>query len=586
MHRAPGVSAESMMGVRGGAQVEVTFDVPVPMRDGTLLRANLYRPARADRCPVLLMRTPYGKNRFSGGVTGLDPVDVARQGYLVVVQDTRGRFASDGEFRPWHEAEDGYDTIAWAAELPFADGQVGTFGASYAGFSQWAAAALQPQGLAAISAFTSCADPLQGLFFRGGAFHLGMNAMWYLSVLGPEILARRYRADRSGRDRALAALANEVDAFADDGFIPLPLADFAPLRRHPVGPAFFEPIVHPMNPAAFHHMTIGDKYDRVLVPSFNVGGWYDNFQQQTIDNYLAMRSRGVHARLLVGPWAHDLVTNPIGEVNFGMAAEATTIDLQSDVGGIQLRWFDRWLKGLQNGADEEPPVKYFVMGANTWCEDTGWPPSRRLDTAYYLHPGGGLSPAPPADSEADVYLYDPADPVPTWGGATFLLPEFPNGPRDQRMIEARPDALTYTTQRLDEDVEVSGRITVYLWATSSAPDTDFVARLCNVFPSGLSLDLTDGIIRARYRDYPRGTPSLIEPGRPYEYVIDLWSTSNLFRAGHRIRLDITSSSFPRWHRNPNTGHDLFADATLRVARQAVLHDPVHPSRVILPVVRR
>lgn len=555
------------------------------MRDGARLRANVFRPAARGRFPVLLMRTPYGKDVYMGGAAGLHPLHAIRRGYVVVIQDTRGRFSSDGEFRPWQEAEDGFDSVRWAAGLPFCSGRVGMFGASYVGFTQWAAAAELPPGLAAIAPYVTCADPLRGLFFRGGAFQLGMNAVWYLSVLGPDLLARRHGPDRGALRAAMEALAAEVDAFADSGFASLPLRAFEPLRRHEVGKAFFEPLENPMDRRALDHMTIAARYDRVQVPSFNLGGWYDIFLQQTIDNYVAMRARGTPARLLIGPWIHDAAMNPIGEVNFGFGAEAAALDLESDLGSMQLDWFDRWLKGSAAN-DDQPPVRIFVMGANRWRSEKEWPLARAVETAYFLHPEGLLGPAPPADSEPDLYPYDPADPVPTWGGATFLSPEFPPGPRDQREIEARPDVLTYTTPPLDADLEVTGPITVRLWASSSAPDTDFVARLCDVLPSGRSVQLTDGIIRARYRDFEcGGPPTPIEPGRAYEYVIDLWATSNLFKAGHRIRLDVTSSSFPRWDRNPNTGGDLFADTRLQVAHQRVHHTPSHPSRLLLPVVR-
>jgi putative CocE/NonD family hydrolase len=233
----------------------------------------------------------------------------------------------------------------------------------------------------------------------------------------------------------------------------------------------------------------------------------------------------------------------------------------------------------------EPPIKLFVMGANVWRDEHEWPLARAVETPYYLHADGLLSPERPGDEPPDRYAYDPASPVPTRGGAIHMAPEFPPGPQDQRPIEARDDVMVYTTPPLERDTEVTGPVRMHLWATSSAPDTDFVVRLTDVFPDERSYNLADGIIRARYRDCSRGAPpSLVEPGRPYEYVIDLWATSNLFRAGHRLRVQITSSSFPRWDRNPNTGHPLGADAELQVAYQEILHDLAHPSRIVLPIV--
>jgi uncharacterized protein len=565
--------------------VHVAVDVPVPMRDGAVLRANVYRPSAGGPFPVLLTRLPYGKDVYGSGGLAPDPLQAVRRGYVVVVQDTRGRFASAGEFRPWCEAEDGFDSVGWAAALPFSDGRVGMFGASYVGFTQWAAAAEGPPALKAIAPCVTCADPLNGLFFRGGAFQLGMNAVWYLSVIGPEVLTRHYQADPEAAVRALADLAEEIDGMGVGGFASLPLSEFEPVRRHQVGQGFFEPVRNPMDSAAFDYMSIARKHERIDVPSFNIGGWYDIFLGQTIDNYVAMRARGVPTRLLIGPWIHDLAMNPVGEMNFGFASRASGVDLQADLASMQLDWFDRFVRRRGGLAVEESPVKIFVMGTNRWRDEDDWPLARAREMRYHLHPEGLLSPTPPPESEPDSYLYDPADPVLTCGGATFLSPEFPPGARDQRDTESRADVLTYTTPQLQGDVEVTGPVVARLWATSSARDTDFVVRLCDVFPNGRSVQLTDGIIRARYREFHNGAaPSLIQPGRAYEYVVDLWATSNVFKAGHRIRLQVTSSSFPRWDRNPNTGRDPFVDSELMVAKQRILHDPRHPSCVLLQVV--
>ena len=256
-----------------------------------------------------------------------------------------------------------------------------------------------------------------------------------------------------------------------------------------------------------------------------------------------------------------------------------------DARSLQLRWFDHWLKEIDTGMLAEPPVRLFVIGANVWRDEDEWPLARAVDTPWYLRAGGGLSPEPPGDEQPDRYAYDPADPVPTRGGATLLAPEYPAGPVDQRPLAAGPDVLVYASAPLECDIEVTGPITCHLWAITSVTDTDFVARLVDVAPDGRSLNLADGIVRARYRGFAYGeAPSPIEPGRPYAYAIDLWATSNVFKAGHRIGLHVTSSSFPRWDRNPNTGHAFGADAELRVARQEILHDRAHPSHVVLPTV--
>ena len=259
-----------------------------------------------------------------------------------------------------------------------------------------------------------------------------------------------------------------------------------------------------------------------------------------------MRAQGTPTKLLIGPWTHGRYANPVGELSFGFGSQLGFIDLRTDLGSLQLRWFDHWLKGIDTGIMDEPPIKLFVMGANVWRDESAWPLARAVETPFFLREDGRLSPEPPGAESPDRYDYDPADPVPTLGGATLMTPEYPAGPYDQRPIEARPDVLVYRTAPLERDTEVTGPIRVWLWATSSAPDTDFVARLVDVYPDGRSINLTDGIARARYRDVSRGAaPSLVEPGRPYEYDLDLWATSNVFRAGHRIGLQVTSSSFPR-----------------------------------------
>jgi hypothetical protein len=568
--------------------ISVDFDVPARMRDGTVLRANIYRPAVEGRWPVLLTRLPYGKD-FPLGTAALDPVQAARRGYVVIVQDTRGTNASDGDWYPFRaEADDGVDTIAWAADLPFSTGQVGMYGLSYFGFTQWAAAVRQPPALKAIVPSITWADPLNGLFYRGGALELGTLANWHLSM-GLNVLLRRHRTDLATLGQAVAALCHEFDALGPTGYWSLPLADFAPLRRQEVAPAFFDTIAAPMDrardPAAA--ATIRGQHERVQVPTFTVGGWYDIFLADTIASFAAMHAQGTPAKLLIGPWSHGTQTNPVGELNFGFAAQSRFIDLQSDFGSLQLRWFDHWLKGIDTGIMTEAPIKLFVMGANVWRDEHAWPLARAVATPYYLRAGGQLSPEAPEAEAPDHYDYDPADPVPTRGGALLMTPEYGAGPFDQRPIEARADVLVYTTPPLERDTEVTGPITVRLWAVSSAPDTDFVARLTDVVPDGRVINLTDGIVRARYRQVRQGAPAtLIEPGRPYVYEIDLWATSNLFQAGHRIGLQITSSCFPRWDRNPNTGHPFGADAEQQLAHQAILHDQEHPSHVVLPLVGR
>jgi putative CocE/NonD family hydrolase len=590
------------MAMQMDQKIRIDFDVEAQMRDGTTLRANIYKPEGEGQWPVLLTRLPYGKD-LPLGSSVLDPAQAARRGYVVIVQDTRGRFTSEGEWVPFiNEALDGVDTIQWVAQLPYSNGIVGMYGISYYGFTQWSSAVLQPPALKAMAPVQTWNDPFNGVLFRGGALELGVGGSWQL-MMGLDVLIRRHRGNPEALGRSIYLLAKEMDALGQEGYWFLPLREFGPLKRHDIAHTFFENFSRPMD--SEHPITqplfIKGKQENVKVPALNVGGWYDIFLQDTIESYKFMRERGStqearQTKLLIGPWAHGVFTNPIGEMNFGFGSSAAFIDLQMDFMNFQLRWFDHWLKGIDTGLLNEAPINLFVMGTNVWRDEQEWPLARAVETRYFLHSNGranslhgnGYLSAYLPDIEepsADHYDYDAANPVITRGGALLMSPEYRPGPFDQRPTEGREDVLVYTTGELKEDLEVTGPIKVHLWAISSAPDTDFVARLVDVHPDGYAQNLTDGIIRARYRNAARReSASLIEPGRAYEYEIDLWATSNVFRAGHRIRLDVTSSNFPRWDRNPNTGHDFGVDTELAVAHQTILHDREHPSYVVLPIV--
>ncbi len=583
-------------------KITVDFDVPASMRDGTTLRANVYRPVGDGQWPVLLTRLPYGKD-LPIGASMMDPAQVARRGYVVIVQDTRGRWTSGGEWIPFfHEALDGVDTIEWASRLPNSNGYVGMYGISYFGFTQWSAALHEPAALKAMSPFQTWSDPLNGVIFRGGALELGSAGSWQL-MMGLDVLMRRHRDDPQTLGRSINLLAKEIDALGKLGYWSLPLREFEPLKRHNVAPFFFENFSRPMDRRheLIQPMTIVGRHENVTVPTLNGGGWYDIFLQDTINNFKAMREQGStpearQSKLIIGPWTHGGLNNPIGEMNFGFGSSAAFIDLQMDFVSWQVRWFDHWLKGIDTGMLDEAPIKLFVMGTNAWRDEQEWPLARAVETRYYLHSNGHANTLhgngylttdlpDPQEPASDHYAYDPANPVITRGGALLMSPEYRAGPFDQRPTESREDVLVFTTGELKEDLEVTGPIKVHLWAISSAPDTDFVARLVDIHSDGYAQNLTDGIIRARYRNFAHGeASSLIEPGRAYEYEIDLWATSNVFRAGHRMRLDVTSSNFPRWDRNPNTGHEFGTDTELAVAHQTILHDREHPSYVALPIV--
>ncbi len=570
--------------------ITVEFDVPATMRDGTVLRANIFRPADSGSYPVALTRTPYGKD-YSSVMPMMDSVRMAQAGYIVVIQDVRGRFGSDGAWEAFrHEGKDGYDTVEWAAGLPGSNGNVGMWGASYFGFTQWMAAVQAPPHLKAIMPMITWADVRNGPSWRGGAFELGLFASWQIASVSLDVLLKRYR-NASPPEQITAALTfvREINRLRTEGYLSLPLKDFEPLRTLNIAPEFDELLGYPYNREHSAPFSVATAYDKVQVPAYNIGGWYDIFCQGTLDNFSALHAAGNtpetrQSKLLIGPWTHVNYGNVVGEMDFGFLSSSSFINLQTDITGLTQRWFDYWLKGIDNGITREPPVKLFIMGDNVWRDENEWPLTRAQYTPYYLHSNGTLSTQTPGDEPADQYVYDPANPTPTKGGAILMHPLFGPGVQDQRPIEARDDVLVYTSESLAKATEVTGPITVKLWAISDAPDTDFVARLVDVHPDGFAQNLTDGIIRARYRC--GDTPELLTPGQAYEYTIDLWSTANVFQAGHRIRLDIASASFPRWDRNLNTGEPFGMSAEIRPARQTILHDAAHPSHVVLPIIPR
>ena len=546
------------------------FDVPATMPDGTLLRANVYRPAGPGPWPVLLARIPYRKDGRSADL-GLDPVQVASRGYIVVLQDVRGRYASDGDWDPFaQEVQDGPASVAWAANLPGSTGRVGMFGASYLGYAQWAAAIGRPAGLAAIAPRFAPIDAHDGLVSRGGAIELGLLAAWHLET-GFDVAARALQHDRAGLAAAQVRLSAEIDGLAGGGYDELPTDSFGPIQRAPASPGFDAFVGTAKEPVA-DRISLVDRIATTSVPALHVGGWYDIFLGDTLRAYIERAGTGVEQRLLIGPWSHLEHGRPIGEQSFGVASEEGSMDLAESIEDVQVAWFERHLAGL-DGQPQGSPVRLFVMGLNQWRDEPAWPLPDARPTEFYLRGGGRLAETPPAANESpDGYAYDPSAAVPTVGGSTLMAAPFRAGPFDQQAIERRADVLTYTSDALSEPVEATGPINVHLWVSSSAPTTDFVARLCDVDPAGRSINLADGIVRVG---------QLLEPR---EVAIDLWATSNVFLAGHRIRIDVTSSSFPRWDRNLNTVTPWTSLEVARVARQQVFHDIRHPSRVVLPVV--
>lgn len=571
------------------------FDVSATMRDGVVLRANVFSPddGGEGRYPVLLMRLPYGKD-FPLGSSLLNPVQVVRRGYIVVVQDVRGAFTSEGEFDPMrNEGADGADTIEWAAKLPGANGIVGMFGGSYMGFTQWAAARAGSPALGAMIPLITWADPNEGVFSRKGVYELGLEAAWLLQR-GLDVLSRRNRGNPIGQGKAFQAMAHEFDQLVESGYAEVPLQHFGPLARLDLDQPATEGLARREDLAYQDPARVAPAYTAARIPMLHIGGWYDIFLNGTIRNFNAMRANGnADQYLVIGPWSHSSFTPNVGDLDFGVGAGAALIDLKIDLVNLHIQFFDHFLKGAANGFTQWPIVKYFMMGANLWRTSDVWPPANVRLEPWYLHSDGHaqtangdglLSAERPADEPADVYIYDPANPAPTIGGATLMHPSFRAGALDQQSVEAREDVLVFTSAPVEQPLALAGSVTATLYVATDGPDTDFVARLVDVYPDGRAMSLTDGVTRLRYRDGLASPAGPAQAGHIYEISVDLWATAVTFLPGHRLRLDVTSSNFPRWERNPNTGEDPSRTITWRTARQTVLHDAEHPSHVLLPVL--
>jgi putative CocE/NonD family hydrolase len=556
--------------------VIVEHSVPAKMRDGVTLRADIYRPKADGKFPVLLERTPYDKR---GGVDfGLK---AAARGYVVIVQDVRGRYTSEGEWYTFkHESNDGYDTVEWAAALPYSNGKVGMFGGSYVGATQMLTAIASPPHLAGIFPVVTASNYHENWTYQGGAFEQWFNESWTSGLA--QDTHNRFVGENSNALRWVREL---------------PLAKYTLLdlgTTDGLAPYFTDWLAHPSYDDYWKQWSIEEHFDKVLVPVYTVAAWYDIFQGGSLRNYLGIKSYGGSEaaregqRLLVIIGGHAGGGRKIGEVDFGPEAEF-------DLDEIMLRWYDHLLKGIANGVENEKPVKIFVMGENQWREEDDWPLARARETHYFLHSAGRanslsgdgvLTPAAPQAEPADHFVYDPADPAPTIGGplccdAAHLAP----GPRDQRPAEAREDVLVFTTPAFRQDFEVTGPVSLELYATSSAVDTDFTGKLVDVWPNGFAQNLTEGILRMRYRD-SREKPEFMNPGEVYKIALDLWSTSNVFKAGHRLRLEISSSNFPRFDRNLNTGEPAAFSSRMVKATNTIYHDREHPSALVLPVVAR
>jgi putative CocE/NonD family hydrolase len=561
----------------GALPVTVQTDVKVPMRDGVTLAADVYRPRGDGRFPVLLQRTPYDRR---SPVTGLL---LASHGYVVVLQDTRGRFGSGGEFYPFrHEAEDGFDTVEWAAALPYSNGKVGMFGGSYVGATQMLAAMARPPHLLAIHPYVTASEYYEGWTYQGGALMEWFVTSW---SAGLAVDTLRRKAESLSRPRDwVAALPPESYRLLD---LP-PVADLAPYLK--------DWMHHETRDDYWKATRVSDHYGEMTVKGLHQAGWHDIFSRGSIENYMGLRATAATPearagqRLVVGPWAH-WETSPegkVGDVVFGKAAVV-------DADAMLLEWAAFALKDEASPFATGAPVRLFVMGENVWRDEQEFPLARARPTRYYLHAAKGANSAagdgrlgtdvPKKSEPPDRFDYDPASAVPTLGGRLCCGDAFLPGPADQRPNESRRDVLVYSTPPLAKDLEVTGFITAEIQAATSAADTDFTALLADVEPSGYARYIADGIVRARYRK-SRERAEPVEPGRIETYSIDLWATSNVFKAGHSLRLYVSSSNFPRFDRNLNTGDAVATGERMVTAHQTVYHDAARPSALILPVVPR
>jgi uncharacterized protein len=577
---------------------EVTCDrkVSVPMGDGTLLAADVYRPRADGRFPAVVERTPYNREE-SVILRTRTPQFLAERGYVFVVQDVRGRFGSEGAWYPfrddgWGTNRDGFDTIAWTASQPWCNGRVATAGGSYAGQTQMLLAPTRPPALACCFVREAASHLAEQWVYRGGACEWAFNLDWNMRHGGFAMRRQLLAVEK--------AAASDPNRYAG-----VPLGQ-GPLLSHPFR-WLHDCLDHPEDGPFWDPANFEKQYHQIDVPIYHMAGWFDIFLDGSLRNFMGVVADGKKSardkqKLIIGPWTHGPgVHDPafarhVGDMDFGAAA---VLDFNAEM----LRWYDHWLKDVDTGILSEPRVRYFLMGANEWRTADAWPPPAR-PRRFYLHQGksgtadslndGGLSLEKPDTREKpDKLRHDPADPVPTIGGNTLYsvtrklvgteeAPDFgsTSGPRDQRPAE--PRCLTYTSEPLAADLDVIGPVTLTLFAASSCVDTDFAAKLCDVFPDGRSIQVTDGILRGRYRK-SRVRPRLLKPKKIYRFEIDLWSTAWRFAAGHRLRVAIAGSNFPRFDRNLGTGADPTDSGEMKAAVNTVHHDRRHASSLTVTV---
>jgi putative CocE/NonD family hydrolase len=546
--------------------VRLLHDQRVPVHDGLTLSADVYLPLGAQALPTIVQWTPYESTRERFIAWG---VWFAQRGYAAVVVDVRGRYESEGRFTAWeNDGRDAHDTLTWAAAQQWSNGRIGTWGRSYGALVQWQLVHLGHPSLECVAPQVIHDDYFWDGYFTGGAFQLaltlGAAALWTSAL-------------------ALITGPSAADLVLDDRVVShLPLIELDEVaigRRVDYWRLWWE---HQTNDAYWQQFR--HRPERLEVPIFQQGGWFDPYSGSHLRTFAAVGDR-VPNRTLIGPWSHEEEVETFrGDVDL---SPGVTV-----VREHELAFYDHFLRDEANGWDDRPPLELYVLGADEWRGEHEWPLARTELVPWYLHAGGSLSrDEPRGDERADRYTYDPRDPVPTVGGVSSVLtmtqgartPVRP-GPLDQRELERRDDVLVYTSGPLERDVEAIGPVETVLYAASSARDTDWTVRLCDVHSDGRSIVLTEGIVRARYRKSNEGdSTELLEPNEVAEYRIRCYPLANVFRRGHRLRVDVSSSSFPRFSRNLNTGEDVGTGTRMEVARQTVLHTAAYPSHLLLPV---
>jgi putative CocE/NonD family hydrolase len=544
---------------------EDVLGVSIRMRDGVMLAADVFLPSPTGRFPTVLVRTPYNRKApTTRGFRGF-----VRHGYAVVIEDVRGRYASQGSFGPvTQEGPDGNDTINWIAEQPWSNGRVAMTGNSFLGITQWWAAVQDNPHLLAISPMTAGDDEYLDRFYSpGGGLTLGHRLLWLAENMTPP-------------SHVVPPITSYVD------HLPLRTADLA--ATGVIVPFWRQALDHPSYDAFWKAMSIREQTKQITAAVLSLGGWFDNYAESDLDAFSRLSAEHKQIETWIGPWGHNSGLK-FPTINFGHEAELPIRSKQID-------WFDRWLKkpsGMELREGPNALLHIFVMGPDIWREEREWPLARTKYTPLYLVSEGNANTAqgdgslrwqPVMESISDVFTYDPKDPVPTIGGAICCEPAiFPPGPLDQRPVEQRPDVLVYTTPPLTEEVEVTGPVRTILYISTSVNDTDFTAKLVDVQPDGRPLLVTDGIQRLRYR-LSLDKPVMVKRNTAYQISIDTGVTSYVFAPGHRIRLDVSSSNFPRFDRSLNSAAPNADQFRFVKARQTIYHEKGYPSAVILPVI--